>query len=165
MENLENVGNAGNIEMDATSIETEAHEDNTRREHTVVPLPETLQREQPRRSLWQRIALRARRNLAGGIGGEARALSRLDIIDARVAALQQTLANGIEQLDQRISQVWELEDRLTQLIELQATVGEVRDRQTRIDTRLRGIERRLSIVLLLAVAGGIAGAVALVLGA
>jgi hypothetical protein len=154
-----------NAAIDATPIGAEPQEGNAQQRHTVVPLPETLQREQPRRSLWQRIALRARRNLAGGIGGEARALSRLDIIDARVAALQQTLGNGIEQLDQRISQVWELEDQLTQLIELQATVGEVRDRQTRIDTRLRGIERRLSIVLLLAVAGGIAGAVALALGA
>ena len=150
--------------MDATPIEVEPQERDAQPRHTVVPLPETLQREQPRRSLWQRIALRARRNLAGG-GGEDRARPRLDVIDARLAALQQTVDNGSQQLDRRIDQVFELEAQLSQLIELQATIGEVRDRQTRLDTRLRGIERRLTLVLLLAVAGGIAGALALVLAA
>ena len=133
--------------MDATATEageaTRSHGDDEQT-HAVVPLPETLRREPSRSSFWRRIAGRARGSLTGAAGGE-RLLARID-------ALEQSLCDSIRELDLRLRQVWEVEEQLSQLMDLQATLGEVRDQQSRLETRLRGIERRLSLLLLAAAA-------------
>ena len=117
---------------------TRSHDDEQAR--AVVPLPETLRREPPRSSFWRRIAGRARGSLTGAVG-DNRLLARID-------ALEQSLCDSIRQLDLRLRQVWEVEEQLSQLMDLQQPLGEFRDQQSRLETRLRGIERRLSLLLL-----------------
>ncbi len=128
--------------MDATVEATQATHSHGDDEQTraVVPLPETLRREQPRSSFWRRLARRARGSLDAAAGDD-RLLARID-------ALEQSLRDSIRQLDLRLRQVWEVEEQLSQLMDLQATVSEVRDRQSGLEARLRGIERRLSLLLL-----------------
>ncbi len=108
--------------------------------HAVVQLPETVREEQPRGSFWRRIAQRARSGLTGPVGDD-RVLARID-------AVEKTLAESIQQLDLRLSQVWEVEEQLSQLMDLQASLSDVRDRQGRLEQHARGIERRLSLLLL-----------------
>ena len=112
---------------------------------TVVTLPEKFRGEAPRGSFWRRIAQRARSSLTVPVGDD-RVLARLD-------AIEKSLGESIGQLDVRLSQVWEVEEQLSQLMDLQASVSEVRDRQSRLEVRARGIERKLSLLLLVFGAG------------
>jgi hypothetical protein len=121
----------------------------------VVQLPETV-REEPRGSFWRRIAQRARRGLTVPVGDD-RVLARID-------AAEKSLAESIQQLDLRLSQVWEVEEQLSQLMDLQASLSDVRDRQSRLEQQARGIERRLSLLLLLCGAAFTAVVALLVLG-
>ena len=124
--------------------------------HAVVQLPETIRGEQPRGSFWRRIAQRARSGLTRPVG-EDRVLARID-------AVERSLAESIGQLDVRLSQVWEVEEQLSQLMDLQASLSDVRDRQSRLEQQARGIERRLSLLLLLCGAAFTAVVALLVLG-
>jgi hypothetical protein len=140
-------------------MEASAEAEDTTREprdrvptQAVVALPEKFHGEPPRGSFWRRITQRARSSLAAPVGDD-RVLARLD-------ALEKSLGESIGQLDVRLSQVWEVEEQLSQLMDLQASLSEVRDRQSRLEVRARGIERRLSL-LLLALGAGVAALLAL----
>ena len=115
---------------------------------SVVPIPGT-RREEARPSFWRRISIRANRPSLAGPGGDERVLARLDVIDSKLVAAEQSLQNRIGQLEHRFTEVWEVEEQLSHLMEMQEVLGEIRERQAQVDARLEGLGRRL---LLLAVA-------------
>ena len=144
----------------------------TAHEHAVVPIPGSLRSEQPKTPFWRRISLRGARARAEGSLSEPTSddrilarldgvvLARIDGIAAQVAASEQRVGQRIEQLDEKFNEVWEVEETLSRLIELHELVTEMRDRQGRIDTRVRGLERRLSVIAVLAGTAAVAGIVA-----
>ena len=130
----------------------------------VVPIPGSLRPEPPRSSFWRRI----RRPAVFGSGrsvGDERILARLDVIDSRLTATDQSIHNRIQRLDDRFTEVWEVEEQLSQLNELQEIASEVRVSQGELERSLRRITRRLSLLTLLASGALVAIVVALIITA
>ncbi len=128
--------------------------------HAVVPIPGLLRTQHPRLPFWRRI------RLGGAKGGlveptaDDRVLARLDALAAQVAGTDQR----IEQLDRRFTEVWEVEEQLSRLMELHDIGVDLQERQGRIDGRLRGLERRLSLITILAGTAAAAGLAAIAVG-
>jgi hypothetical protein len=135
--------------------------------HAVVPVPGSLRSEPPRQPFWRRLRLggvggalaRARGDLSPPTDGD-RILASLDALAAQIAASERSLGQRVEQLDRKFGEVWEVEETLSRLTELHELLLEARERQARIDERLRGLERRLSLAALLAGAAAVASVVA-----
>jgi hypothetical protein len=127
--------------------------------HAVVPIPGSLRSEPPRTPFWKRLSLR------GTIAGLAsptvsdQVLARVDALASQLAGTEQR----IEQLDQRFSEVWEVEEQLSQLMELHEILIEIQERQTRVETRMRSLGRRLSWVTFLSGTAAVAGLAAIAL--
>lgn len=121
----------------------------------VVPLPGTHHQE-PRRSFWKRINLRP--SSASGSQIE-RVLARLDAIESRATATELSIGNRIQALDNRFTEVWEVEEQLSQLNDLRETLEEVNARQLGLDVQLRAIDRRLKLVSVLIATAALAGVV------
>lgn len=130
----------------------------------VVPIAGSLRSEPPKKPFWKRISLRGRSE--GSLSSptdDDRILARLDAIAAQLVASEHGIGQRIDQLDEKFSEVWEVEETLSRLMELHELLTDMRDRQGRIDGRMRGLERRLSFVALLAgtaAAAGIAATIA-----
>jgi hypothetical protein len=141
--------------------------------HAVVPVPGSLRSEPQRKPFWRRLRL-GRVGGVGGVGGalarargelspptdDDRILARLDALAAQITASERSLGQRVEQLDRKFGEVWEVEETLSRLTELHELLLEARERQARIDGRLRNLERRLSLAALLAGAAAVAGIVA-----
>jgi hypothetical protein len=114
----------------------------------VVPVKGSLRQDPPRPSFWRRLSLRATatKSTLPGATADDRLLARLDALSNQLEAT----ATQIRQLDERFAEVWEVEEQLSRLTELREMVEDMRERQGRADGRLRGMERRLSLVALLA---------------
>ncbi len=125
----------------------------------VVPISGSLRTEQARPSFWRRISLRGARGGLDEPSDDDRVLARLDALAAQVAGTDQR----IEQLDRRFTEVWEIEEQLSRLMELHDIGVDVQERQGRIDGRLRGLERRLSMITIFAGTAAAAGLVAIAL--
>lgn len=124
----------------------------------VVPLPGTL-RQDARPSFWKRISLRGR-------GAEARGdrvLARLDVLESRLGASEASIGARIQQLDERFSEVWEVEEQLSQMNELRETLEELSTRQLQHGDQLRGLGRKLSLLSVLVAAAAVAGVAAILL--
>ncbi|MFP6623166.1 MAG: hypothetical protein VCC20_06790 [Myxococcota bacterium] len=127
--------------------------------HAVVPVPGSAASEQPKRSFWQRISLRrAQRRLAESTLDD-RVLARLDAIAQGLAGTDQR----IEQLDQRFTEVWEVEEQLSRLMELREMLVDLRQRQARTNARLRRLDRRLLVITIFAGTAAAVGLAAIVL--
>ena len=113
-------------------------------------------------SFWRRIRRPPAFGSAGSIGDE-RVLARLDVIDSRLTATDQSICNRIQRLDDRFTEVWAVEEQLSQLNELQAIASDVRVSQTELQRSLRRITRRLSLLTLLAAGALVAAVVAVVI--
>ncbi len=151
---------AGETKAAEAGAETPAAPPRESASSEVVTVPGT-RRQEPRPSFWQRIGLRSSRLAAAT--GDDRMLARLDAIESHLDTSQEELGERIRALDERFSQVWEVEEQLSRMAELQELLSEMRDRQGRVDGRLRGIERRLSFITLLAGVAAVAGVVAVAL--
>jgi hypothetical protein len=116
----------------------------------VVPIPGSLRTESPKKPFWRRISLRGTTGRSEGSlpspTDDDRVLARLDAMTALLAASSQR----IEQLDDKFTEVWEVEETLSRLMELHDRLTEMRERQGRIDGRVRGVERRLTFIAVLA---------------
>jgi hypothetical protein len=133
--------------------------------HAIVPIDGLLRSEQPKTPFWRRLSLRAIRRVDGSLAeptDDDRILGRLDAIAAQLAASEHSLSQRIDQLDEKFTDVWEVEETLSRLIELHELLTEMRERQGGVDGRLRGLERRLSWIALLAATAAIAAIVATV---
>lgn len=133
----------------AETVEPKAAEETS---HAVVSIPGSLRAEQ-RPSFWRRIRLGGLKSGLPAPTDDDRLLARLDAIAAQLAGTDQR----IEQLDQRFGEVWEAEEQLSLLMELRDIGVDLQERQGRIDGRLRGLERRLSLISLLAGVAAAAG--------
>ena len=129
----------------------------------IVPIPGSLRQDAPRPSLWRRLSLRAARSSLAAATGDDRLLARLDAIDARLESRSREIAEHVRRLDDRFSEVWEMEDQISRLTELEQTLTDVHQRQGEIDDRLRGVGRRLSLIAFLAATATAAALAALVL--
>jgi hypothetical protein len=124
-------------------------------QHAMVALPGT-HRVEPRPSLWKRITMRSG---SFGESGTSRLIARLDVIEARVVAAETSLANRMQQLDERFSEVWEIEEQISQMNDLRETLAEVASRQVHLDARINGIKRRLTLLSLAIGAAAVAAVV------
>ena len=116
--------------------------------NAIVPLHGTL-RQDSRPSFWKRISMRR----AGGSDTQLeRVLAGIAGVEASVAASDLALSNRIKQLDDRFTEVWEVEEQLSQLSDLRATLDEIAARQLRLGEQLGAISGRLTLVSALAVA-------------
>jgi hypothetical protein len=127
-------------------------------QHAVVALPGT-HRQEPRPSLWRRIAMRSS---SSGDAGSERVLARLDVIEARVTAAELSLGNRIQALDDRFTEVWEVEEQLSQINDLRAALAEIAAGQQRVEDRLGGINGKLTLVSVVLGAAVLAGVAAMV---
>ena len=146
---------------EARPVETE-----TEQKHAVVPIDGLLRTEQPKPRFWRRLSLRGAKERSAASLGEPtdddRILARLDAIAAQLAASEHSLNQRVEQLDEKFSEVWEVEETLSRLIELHELLSEMREHQGQVAGRLRGLERRLTFVALVAATAALAGIVATV---
>jgi hypothetical protein len=125
----------------------------------VVPVPGTL-RQEKRPSFWKRISLR------GGAGREVdqeRLMARLDVIESRITAAELQLGNRIQRLDDRFTEVWEVEEQLSQMNDLRATLEEIASRQLRLTEQMRSVSGRLTLIPVLVVVAIGVGVAALLL--
>ena len=125
-----------------------------------MPVPGTSRKES-RPSFWRRIGLRA---VGGGEGATDRLLARLDVIETRMTASEESLANRIQLLDERFTEVWEVEEQLSQMNELRETLEQIGARQLHEDERLRGLSRRMSLLSALIIVAVFAGLAAVLAG-
>ena len=128
----------------------------------VIPVPGSLRHDGRKQSFWRRISLRGRIGLAAATGDD-RMIVRLDAIEARLESSEHELGERIAQLDERFTQVWEVEEQLSRLMELREMLADMQERQGRIDGRLKGLERRLSFITILAGTAAAAGVVAILI--
>jgi hypothetical protein len=121
--------------------------------HALIPVPGTLRTEETRTPFWRRIRLRGSRSGLDEPTASDRVLARLDAVAAQVAGAEQR----VEQLDQRFSEVWEVEEQLSRLIELHDILLGVQKRQLQVDEHLRTVERRLVWIAIFAATAAAAG--------
>jgi hypothetical protein len=126
----------------------------------VVPIPGSLRQDKP--SFWRRIRLRGRSGLTAATGDD-RMLARLDAIESRLETSEHEIGDRIQKLDERFTEVWEVEEQLSRMMELHDMLADVQERQGRIDGRLRGLQRRLSFISILAATAAAAGIVVILL--
>ena len=103
--------------------------------HAIVPIPGSLRTEQPRASFWRRIGLRGSRTGLEEPSDDDRLLARMDALAEQAAET----GTRIRQLDRRFTEVWEVEEQLSRLMELHDIAVDIQERQGRIDGRLRGL--------------------------
>ncbi len=125
--------------------------------HAVVPVPDTFRQERQRTPFWKRIRLRGR---LGSATGDDRTLARLDDIASRIESAQHEIDGRIAELDRRFSEVWEVEEQLSRLMELRDMLEDLQQRQGRIDGRLSSLSRRLTGLTVLAGVAAVAGLLA-----
>jgi hypothetical protein len=144
--------------VDATPAEpiVEPPEPPVSEQRAVVALPGTHRQERP--SLWRRIAMRSS---GGGEAANERVLARLDVIEARVTAAELSLGNRIQALDDRFTEVWEVEEQLSQINDLRAALAEIGAGQERLEKRLGGINGKLTLVAVVVGAAVVAGVAAM----
>jgi len=121
----------------------------------VVAVKGSLRQDPPRPSFWRRLSLLGPKSILPGATSDDRLLARLDSLSSQL----ESCSTRVRQLDERFTEVWEVEEQLSRLTELREMLEDMRERQGRVDGRLRGIERRLWFLALLA---GIAAAAGLV---
>ncbi len=151
------------VEAQDIQQDVETDEPTTQEANAVVPIPASLRQGAPRASFWRRISLLGTRSGLSTATGDDRLLARLDAIETRIESSGHELVERIRQLDNHVSEVWEAEEQLARLTELEQTLSDVRDRQGSIEGRLRGIGRRLSLIAILAAMAAAAALAALAL--
>lgn len=102
-------------------------------------------------SFWQRIGLPRLQNRSKTDEHEV-LLSRLSDLEKRLAETQSAIETRIAKLDRRLAQVWEVEEQLSYLLEIQQILTGLRDQQSELSERVRSNRRllRLLAALLLA---------------
>ncbi len=95
------------------------------------PLRPQLDASQERPSFWRRISMkRFARN--GGLEGEANrdtTPKRLTLLEQRLELTQDTIRTQLQQLERRVDEVWEVEEQLSHLVEIQAKLDSLERRQ------------------------------------
>ncbi|MCG8590922.1 MAG: hypothetical protein MJE66_16645 [Proteobacteria bacterium] len=103
-----------------------------------------------RRPFWKRLAIRRSVRRARSLADAAPDPTALADLKRDVQAVQQQVAERFEALEQRLTQLWELEEQLTQV---QESLADVRERQHEISRRLRRLTWAAAGVALAVVAG------------
>jgi hypothetical protein len=117
-------------------------------------------------SIWKRISMRRR----GGENGPAAAHSidrintRLDILESRIQTLHEDVGSGLRRIEGRMDEVWESEEQLSHLVEIQErleslskTQREVLENQQQIAKTGEGFARRAFLIVALGLMFAILG--------
>ena len=119
----------------------------------VVPIPGSPRRQLPLGgpsraggSFWQRITLRGRQDPSKDDRHEI-LMSRLSDLESRLSESQSAIESRIAQLDQRLTQVWEVEEQLSYLLEIQEILTGLREHQRELGERVRSNRRTLNLLV------------------
>jgi hypothetical protein len=136
-------------------------------DRAVVPIPGSPRRQlpasgtaRPGGSFWQRIGLPGRQSLSKADRHEV-LLSRLSELEGRLSESQRAIEDSIAKLDHRLTQVWEVEEQLSYLLEIQQILTGLRDQQRDLGERVRSNRRALNVLAVLLLAAIAIVAVAL----
>jgi hypothetical protein len=109
-------------------------------------------------SLWQRIALRGRQGLSKTDRHEI-LMSRLSELERQLAETRSAVESRITKLDQRLTQVWEVEEQLSYLLEIQEILTGLREHQRELADRVASNRRTLKLLVAALLATAVAIAV------
>jgi len=72
-------------------------------------------------SFWKRISMRRRNGEGGPSAAHSvdRINTRLDILESRIQSVQESLGSGLRRIEGRLDEVWEAEEQLSHLVEIQ----------------------------------------------
>ena len=110
-----------------------------------------------RRSLWKRIKMKARGPEEGV--GRAEVSARLKSIESQIEVLDEGVRGRIDGLSDRLDEVWECEEQLSHLVDIQDKLQQVTRNQSELSEALRKSTRR--ILLLTGCVSLLAGVLAL----
>ena len=71
-------------------------------------------------------------------------------VDRRLTKLEERTSSGLERVEQKLTEVWEIEEQVAQLPEVLDRLADLRDAQIELRSVVRGLSRGLTIVGLLA---------------
>lgn len=119
----------------------------------------TLPREEPRRpSIWRRITMRKRAADSAGALGAATTASRLGAIEQQLEQLDTTLRERLEALDGRLAEVWQSEEQLSLLADIQDKLDRLAENQAQLAGSVANLRRTLGwLAALVVVAAAAAG--------
>jgi len=106
-----------------------------------------------RTSLWKRIKMRTRGQQADAQA--ALVTARLDAIERQIGGLEVDTRDRFNALSQRLDEVWECEEQLSLLSELQERAERVTQSQSEVGEALNGISRKLGALTRAVVALGV----------
>jgi hypothetical protein len=119
----------------------------------VVPVPGSPRRQLPPGSstraggsFWQRLTQRGRQDPSQTDRHDI-LLSRLSELENRLSETRSAIEGRIGELDQRLTQVWEVEEQLSFLIEIQETLTGLQEHQRELRDGVRSNRRTLNLLV------------------
>ncbi len=99
-----------------------------------LPVPKGPRRDldpPEKQSIWKRLARRGRRRDALSLDSEEllELSNRLAVIESRLGLIQDSFQQRLHALEQRLDEVWEAEEQLSQLIDMQAKLDQLLSEQ------------------------------------
>lgn len=151
------------------STDAEPAEENLAEDNRLVPAgPRTTTgSDGPKRSFWRRISLRRSREKepAGEEDspptwspGEPLA-GRLAVLERRIGAEADAIRSQLERIDGRFDEVWEVEEQISHLIEIQQKLEVLSQDQEQLATRVANASVRNTILVSLAIGAALLAAV------
>lgn len=107
--------------------------------------------EQPRPSFWRRIKMRKRSADAIGPGNAEEANAKLATLGKQLDLLDANLRAQFESLKGRLEEVWESEEQLSHLADIQEKLDRLARNQSNLSQSVAGLRRTLAWLAVLAV--------------
>lgn len=122
----------------------------------------TVSREaQPRQSLWRRIKMRTRGADGAGSRSSEAVETRLAAIEGQLEQLDADVRGQLDTLSSRLEEVWEAEEQLSQLADLQEKLDRLTQHQTHLAESVGGLKRILAWLAVLVVVAAAGAEIAL----
>ena len=96
-------------------------------------------------SFWQRIGMPGRQNRSKAEQQEV-LLSRLSDLERRLSESQSAIESRITKLDRRLNEVWEVEEQLSYLLEIQHILRALQDHQCDLADKVHSNRRALNLL-------------------
>lgn len=111
--------------------------------------------EQPRQSFWRRIKMR--RRAADDAGSSEQGSTRLAAIEQQLEQLDANLQSQLESLNTRLEEVWESEEQLSHLADIQEKLDRLAEQQFNLSLSVASLKSTLGwLAALVVVAAGAA---------
>lgn len=122
----------------------------------------TLPREeQPRPSFWRRIKMRTRGADLTGTGNTEGLAARMSAIEQQIQQLDSDLHAQLETLGERFEEVWQSEEQLSHLTDIQEKLDRLARHQSELSGSLAGVKRILGWLAALVVVAAAGAEVAM----